>query len=93
MGIRLVVAMDAAPGKREELKAGFASLCPSVLEEPGCEQYELFQSIENPDRLVLLEQWTDQDALQIHGQRLRERRGLDMASLRDGPVRVERYDV
>ena len=92
MGIRLVVPMDPAPGKREELIAAFATLCPSVREEPGCEQYELFQSIEHPDRLVLLERWTDQDALQIHVQRLRER-GLDLSPLRAGPSPVERYEV
>ena len=69
MGIRFVVSIDAAPGKREELKAAYASLCPSVREEPGCEQYELFQSIEHPDRLVLLTRWTDEDAQRIHGQR------------------------
>ena len=91
MGIRLLVPMDPAPGKREELKAAFVSLCPSVREEPGCEQYELFQSVENPDRLVLLERWTDQEALDAHGQRLRQR-GLNLAPLRAGPSQVERYD-
>lgn len=91
MAIRLVVAMDPAAGKREELKAAFASLSPSVREEPGCEQYEMFQSIEHPDKLVLLERWTDQEALTTHGQRLRER-GLDLGSLRAGPAQVERYE-
>ena len=48
MTVRLIVNMEAATGKREELAATFASLCPSVREEPGCEQYELYQSAERP---------------------------------------------
>ena len=91
MAIRLVVAMAPAAGNREELKAAFVSLCPSVREQPGCEQYEMFQRSEHPDSLVLLERWTDQEALRIHGQRLRER-GLDLGSLRAGPSQVERYE-
>ena len=90
MTVRLIVNMEAAAGKREELTAAFASLCPSVQEEPGCEQYELYQSTERPDHFALMERWSDQDALTVHGERLRER-GLDMASLRAGPSEVERY--
>ena len=90
MTLRLIVNMEAAAGKREELTAAFASLCPGVREEPGCEQYELYQSTERPDHFVLMERWSDQDALSVHGQRLRER-GIDLASLRAGPSEVERY--
>ena len=91
MTVRLIVGMEAAVGKREELAAAFASLCPSVRQEPGCQQYELYQSTERADHFVLLERWSDQDALSVHGQRLRER-GLDLASLRAGPSEVERYN-
>ena len=90
MTVRLIVNMEAAAGKREELAAAFASLCPSVQEEPGCQQYELYQSTERPDHFALMERWSDQDALTVHGQRLRER-GVDLASLRAGPSQVERY--
>jgi len=90
MTVRLIVNMEAAAGKREELVAAFASLCPSVQEEPGCEQYELYQSTERPDHFALMERWSDQDALTVHGQRLRER-GVDLASLRTGPSEMERY--
>ena len=90
MTVRLIVNMEAAPGKREELIATFADLSPSVREEPGCEQYELYQSTEHPDQFALMERWTDQDALTVHGQVLRER-GVDLASLRVAPAQVERY--
>ena len=92
MKVRLIVNMEAAPGKREELIATFADLSPKVREEPGCEQYELYQSTEQPDQFALMELWTDQDALTVHGQVLRER-GVDLASLRVAPAQVERYEV
>lgn len=91
MTVRLIVNMEAAPGKREELIATFADLSPKVREEPGCEQYELYQSTEQPDQFALMERWIDQDALTVHGQVLRER-GLDLASLRSGQSHVERYE-
>jgi quinol monooxygenase YgiN len=90
MTVRLIVNMEAAPGKRDELVSTFATLSPSVREEPGCEQYELYQSTEHPDQFALMERWTDQDALTVHGQLLRER-GVDLASLRASPAEVERY--
>ena len=97
MALRLVVSMDAAPGKREELKAAFASICPSVREVSGCEQYEVFQSIEHPDRLILLERWTDLEALRVHGSpreaQLLQQLKLDLDSLRAGPPQLERYEA
>ena len=38
------------------------------MKEPGCEQYEVFQSIVNPEKLVLLERWTEQADLDLHAQ-------------------------
>jgi hypothetical protein len=38
------------------------------MKEPGCEQFEVFQSVVNPDKLTLLERWTDQVSLDAHSQ-------------------------
>ena len=38
------------------------------MKEPGCEQFEVFQSVLNPDKLALLERWTDQAALDTHAK-------------------------
>ena len=91
MAMRLVIPMEAAPGMRDELITTFRTLAPEVRQEDGCQGYELYQSTERADHFVLLERWSDQDALSVHGQRLRER-GLDLASLRAGPSEVERYN-
>jgi quinol monooxygenase YgiN len=68
MAVRLVVTITAAPGKGAELAAAFRTRCIEVREEPGCEQFEVFQSVLNPDKLALLELWTDQVALDAHAK-------------------------
>jgi quinol monooxygenase YgiN len=68
MAVRLVVSINAAPGKGGELAAAFRTRCVEVMREPGCEQFEVFQSVSNPDKLALLELWTDQAALDVHAK-------------------------
>ena len=68
MPVRLVVTLDATPGKGAELAQVFRTRCAEVMREPGCEQFEVFQSAVNPDKLVLLELWTDQAALDVHAE-------------------------
>jgi len=63
MAIRLIITINAAPGKGAEFAQAFKGRCEEVGEEPGCEQFEVFQSALNPDKLVLLERWTDKAAL------------------------------
>lgn len=68
MSVRLVVTITAAPGKGSELAQAYKSRCAQVMKEPGCEQFEVFQSVVNPDRLALLERWADQAALDVHAK-------------------------
>jgi quinol monooxygenase YgiN len=65
MSVRLVVTLTAAPGKGSELARVFRDRCAEVMQEPGCEQFEVFQSVLDPDKLTLLELWTDQAALDV----------------------------
>ena len=74
MAVRIIVMMDAIPGKRDDLAAAFGAICPEVQQEPGCQQYELHQSLEQPNRLVLLEKWDDEETLNVHQERMAERR-------------------
>jgi quinol monooxygenase YgiN len=66
MAIRLIVTITTAPGKGSELAQGYRARCAEIMKEPGCEQFEVFQSVVNPDKLALLERWTDQAALDTH---------------------------
>ena len=68
MSVRLVVTITAAPGKGAEFAQAFRGRCEEVMQEPGCEQFEVFQSAVNPDKLVLLELWRDQAALDAHSK-------------------------
>ena len=68
MAIRLVLTITAAPGKGSELAQAYRPRCAEIMKEPGCKQFEVFQSVVNPDKLVLLEHWTDQAALDVHAQ-------------------------
>ena len=68
MAVRLIVTITAAPGKGAELAQVFRQRCAEVMPEPGCEQFEVFQSVLNPDKLTLLELWKDQAALDAHAK-------------------------
>jgi len=68
MPVRLVITTYAKPGKGAELARAMADRCPAVQQEPGCQQFEIFQSALNPDKLVVLELWDDQAALDTHAR-------------------------
>src|SRR5918996_2226246 len=68
MPVRLVITTHAKPGKGTELARAMADRCRAVQQEPGCQQFEVFQSALDPDTLVLLELWADQAALDVHAQ-------------------------
>jgi quinol monooxygenase YgiN len=68
MALRLVITLNAAPGKGAEYLEAFKGRCPEVMTEPGCLQFEVFQSALDPDKLTLLELWEDEAALAAHAK-------------------------
>lgn len=90
MAVRLVVTITAKPGKGAELATAYKARCAECVTEPGCEQYEVFQSVVNPDKLALLERWSDQAALDAHAQ-LNATRGALAPELRAGAGEREDY--
>src|SRR2546428_12949034 len=68
MSIRLVVTITAAPGKGSELAQAYKARCADARKEPGCEQFEIFQGVGEPDRLTLPKRWTDKAALDTHAK-------------------------
>jgi quinol monooxygenase YgiN len=91
MAIRLIVTIPAAPGKGSELAQLYKTRCAEIIGEPGCEQFEVFQSAVNPDKLVLLERWTDQAALDAHSK-LNSTRPPLPSELRTGTTVREDYE-
>jgi len=90
MAVRLIVKITAAPGKGSELGKLYKARCEDIMKEPGCEQFEVFQSVVNSDNLVLLERWTDQAALEVHSKVNTTRAPLP-AELRVGTTEREDY--
>ena len=90
MALRLIVKITAAPGKGFELAKLYKPRCEEISKEPGCEQFEVFQSVVNSDNLVLLERWTDQAALDVHSKANATRAPLP-AELRVGTTEREDY--
>jgi quinol monooxygenase YgiN len=88
MAVRLVVSITAVPGKGSELAQVFKARCGECMKEPGCEQFEVFQSVVNPDRLALLERWRDQAALDAHAK-LNSARPALRPDLRQGSERED----
>ncbi len=91
MTIRLIVTITAAPGKGSELEQAYPARCAEIIKEPGCEQFEAFQSIANSDKLLLLERWTDQAALDVHAK-LNSTRPPLLPELRTGRSEREDYE-
>jgi quinol monooxygenase YgiN len=89
MPVRLVVHIDAAPGKGSELAQVFRGRCQEVMREPGCQQFEVFQSVLNPDKLALLELWADQAALDVHAKVNQTRAPLPPGLRADGGSRED----
>ena len=91
MAVRLVVTITAAPGKGAELAQAYRARCGECMREPGCEQFEVFQSVLDPDRLTLLECWSDQAALDTHAK-LNATRPALRPELRVGAGEREDYE-
>ena len=91
MAIRLIVTINAAPGKGSELAPLYKARCAEIMKEPGCEQFEVFQSVVNPDKLTILERWIDKAALEAHAKLNATRPSLP-AELRVGRGEREYYE-
>jgi quinol monooxygenase YgiN len=91
MAIRLMVTINAAAGKGSELAGAYRGRCAEVMAEPGCQQFEVFQSVVNPDKLAILERWSDQAALAVHAK-LNSTRPPLRPELRAGTTEREDYE-
>jgi quinol monooxygenase YgiN len=90
MAVRLIINITATPGKGDELAAAYRERCLDVQKEPGCTQFEMFQSIIDPDKLVILEHWADDAALAAHAEVNKTRPAIN-PELRAGEAAREDY--
>ncbi len=75
--ILAIVRMKVLPEKRLELSQTVASLIGSIRMEKGCNRCNFYQSIEDENELLLLEEWNTQENLKSHlkSERFRILRG------------------
>lgn len=90
MAVRLVVTINAAPGKGAEFAAAFKPRCEESRKDAGCLEFELFQSIFDPDKFTLIELWESQADLDAHAKLQAARPPLP-AGLRAGAGSREDY--
>ena len=66
LGVNVTYTMK--PGKRDNFLAEIISsgAQEAVRKETGCIQYDYFLSATDPDKLFLLEKWTDREAQAVH---------------------------
>ena len=65
-GIRLIAQLHVAPGAAREFVDGWRDHLAEVSEEPGCLQYEMFQSTTDLEQIALLEHWASKEAFETH---------------------------
>lgn len=59
--------LAAEPEHRDAYLEGLRTLQASTrANDPGCLRYEFWESIDEPDTFVCIEEWTDMDALRAH---------------------------
>jgi quinol monooxygenase YgiN len=81
VAIRHIITIRIAPGGAAEFAEAFKAVQATARAEEGCEQYELFQGVDDPDTMVLLERWTSQEQLERHMEAERSRDSADMDAL------------
>ncbi len=68
MSKRLTVLFTANAGQEDEFRAAAqAGIARVKAEDEGCEMYDLFQSVDEPTRFVLVESWSTAETLEAHG--------------------------
>jgi len=64
--ILVIIRMNAPSKKRMELSQTIVSLIGSIRTEKGCKRCDFCQSIEDENKLWLLEEWDTQENLKNH---------------------------
>ena len=64
--LRVIVRIKARPDKVNELLSVLSSLVEPTRKELGCLSYELLQHNEVPTDLTLVEEWQNENALELH---------------------------
>ena len=64
--IRVVAKNQVKPDKIQEFMDLCKNLVEESLKEEGCIEYGLYQELENPGIMTILEEWKDKNSLDEH---------------------------
>ncbi|MFF2807237.1 putative quinol monooxygenase [Streptomyces sp. NPDC058000] len=66
MSLTVIAECLAAPGYEDRLRIALEAMIEPSLEEPGCLAYRPYADPNDPARMVVVEQWSDAQALTAH---------------------------
>ncbi|GAB3791692.1 hypothetical protein GCM10028819_00550 [Spirosoma humi] len=68
MPLLVFANITAKTGAEANLKNALRELVLDVRTEPACQLYELYESVDHPERFVMHERWNDEAGLLAHNQ-------------------------
>jgi len=66
MAIKVIIELQAHPGKRNELKAFIENLVATHGSGPGFIRSTRYEVLDNPDRLIEIAEWESAEARDAH---------------------------
>ncbi|MEU8461166.1 putative quinol monooxygenase [Streptomyces sp. NPDC029003] len=66
MSIEITVLFDVLPHRMTDTVAAFAELCSATRREEGALRFDACRSEEHENVVVLVEEWADQEAIDLH---------------------------
>ena len=66
MPFHFLVRFEPLPGKADELRAELRRVQAPTLDEPGCLQMQVFESVREPVMFAIHSVWSDEAAFDIH---------------------------
>ncbi len=93
MAIRLTVQFNIQQGKASEFEAAAGAAGSKVrAEDKGCEMYDLFKSVDDDTRYVLVEAWATKEDLDAHGSSAGMAEMQKIAGFLAGRPTMHRYE-
>jgi quinol monooxygenase YgiN len=66
--VYVIASLTVKSEMRAELIAAAREAISATRKEEGCVAYDLHESVDDPNKLVFLEEWTSADCLPVHSK-------------------------
>jgi quinol monooxygenase YgiN len=66
MSIEITVLFDVVPDRLTDTVEAFDELCAATQQEEGALRFDAWRSAEHENVVVLVEEWADQEAIDLH---------------------------